>query len=300
MTSGTHSTIARSELPPGFASDFQGTHGERLHYVVGGEGDPVLLVPGWPQSWYAWRKIMPALAAHYMVVAVDPPGLGHSDKPPGGYDTKTVAARLHEFVAVLGWEDFHFVGHDIGCWIGFPYANLFPDTLRTLVLIDATVPGIAPAEAYAFEPSRLHKNWHFFFNALPDLPEALVAGREREWLTWLFHHKSANPGAIDFDAIETYARCYAAPGGLRGGFAYYRALFQSMAQNRELAAQRLRMPVLAIGGDAGVGELLGDTIRKVADNVTPHVVPQCGHYIPEEAPECLMSILKAFFDRPRS
>jgi pimeloyl-ACP methyl ester carboxylesterase len=271
MMSNGDSNNSEPALPSGFASDFQGTHGKRLHYVIGGKGDAILLVAGWPQSWYAWCKIMPVLAERYTVVAVDPPGLGHSDKPPDGYDTQTVAA----------------------------YAMAYPESVRTLTLIDATVPGIAPSQAYAFEADRIHKNWHFFFNALPDLPEALVSGREREWLTWLFRHKSANPAAIGPAAIEEYVRCYAAPGGLRAGFAYYRALFQSMAQNRELSSQRLRLPVLAIGGEGGVGELLADTMRKVADDVTGYVVPHCGHYIPEEAPDRLVELLTAFLGTSR-
>jgi pimeloyl-ACP methyl ester carboxylesterase len=299
MMSNGDSNNSEPALPSGFASDFQGTHGKRLHYVIGGKGDAILLVAGWPQSWYAWCKIMPVLAERYTVVAVDPPGLGHSDKPPDGYDTQTVAARLHELVGALGWDRCHFVGHDVGCWIGYPYAMAYPESVRTLTLIDATVPGIAPSQAYAFEADRIHKNWHFFFNALPDLPEALVSGREREWLTWLFRHKSANPAAIGPAAIEEYVRCYAAPGGLRAGFAYYRALFQSMAQNRELSSQRLRLPVLAIGGEGGVGELLADTMRKVADDVTGYVVPHCGHYIPEEAPDRLVELLTAFLGTSR-
>lgn len=277
----------------------QGQPGQRLHYVIGGQGEPVLLVPGWPQTWYAWRKVMPALARHYTVVAVDPPGLGDSDKPFDGYDTNAVADRLHAFTQALGWDRFHYVGHDVGVWIGFPYAHRHPDTLRKLVLIDATVPGIVPPEAYAFEAQRIHKNWHFFFLALPDLAESLLSGREREFLTWLFQSKSENMQGIGAQALAEYVRCYGAPGGWRAGAGYYRALFDDMAQNRIHARTRLTLPVLAMGGASALGSMMADMLRTVADDVTGLVAP-CGHYVPEEAPAYLNEQLIAFLGRPEA
>jgi pimeloyl-ACP methyl ester carboxylesterase len=278
----------------GFEHRVEGAHGRRLHYVTAGRGERVLLVAGWPQTWYAWRKVIPLLADRYTVVAVDLPGLGDSDRPTDGYDTQSVAARLNAFVTALGWERFHFVGHDVGCWIGYPFAARYTRRVRKLVLIDATVPGIVPSEAYAFAPERISKNWHFFFNALPDLPEMLVSGREHAFLSWLFHSKTRNPAAIGPAAVAEYVRCYAAPGAWRSGVSYYRALFQDMVQNRDYAKQRLAMPVLAVGGDAGLGELMERMMRTVADDVTGLVVPECGHYVPEEAPELLAKQLTAF------
>jgi pimeloyl-ACP methyl ester carboxylesterase len=277
-----------------FAHRMVGSYGHRLHYVIGGSGEPVLLVPGWPQSWYAWRRVMPLLAKRFTVVAVDPPGLGESDKPIGGYDTGSVAARLKELTTALDWDRFHFVGHDIGCWIGYPFAAAFPEAVRRLVLIDATVPGIVPSDAYAFAPERIHRNWHFFFNALPDLPEALVVGRERVFLSWLFQSKSANPAAIDGTALDEYVRCYSVPGAWRAGVAYYRALFEDIAQNRAHASKRIKTPILAIGGDAGLGEMMEQMMRTVADDVTGRVIENCGHYIPEEVPELLSDLLLDF------
>jgi len=277
-----------------FQHRMQGSPGRRLHYVIGGQGDPVLLVPGWPQTWYAWRKTLLALAQRFTVVAVDPPGLGDSDKPADGYDTNAVAMRLHELTHELGWDSFHYVGHDVGVWIGYAHASLHPGRVRKLVLIDATVPGIVPKEAYAFEAQRISKNWHFYFNALPDLPEALVAGREREFLSWLFHAKSANPRAIDSGALDEYVRCYSAVGGWRAGVAYYRALFEDMVQNQAHARTRLKLPVLAIGGESALGGMMQEMMCAVADDVTGIVVPDCGHYVPEEAPGFLLSRLLPF------
>lgn len=271
-----------------------GPHGHRLHYVTGGSGDPLLLVAGWPQTWFAWRRVMPALARRFTVVAVDPPGMGDSDRPDHGYDTAAVAARLHELVRGLGWDRFHLVVHDIGCWIGYPFAAAYGDTVRSLTMIDAAVPGIIPAAAYEFAPERIHRNWHFAFNALPDLPELLITGRERAFLTWLFHAKTANPTAIEPAALDEYVRCYAAPGGLRGGYGYYRAIFQDIEQNRAYAAgPKLAMPVLAVGGAGGIGGLMEQMMRAVAEDVRG-VVIDCGHYVPEEAPGTLLGHLTAF------
>ena len=134
------------------------------------------------------------------------------------------------------------------------------------------------------------------YNALPDLPEALVAGRERLFLAWLFQAKSGNPSAIDPAALDEYVRCYEAPGGWRCGVSYYRALFDDIAQNREHAKRRISTPILTIGGDAGLGGMMEQMMRTVADDVTGVVVPRCGHYVPEEAPGHLSQQLLTFLD----
>nr|WP_288452385.1 alpha/beta hydrolase [uncultured Pseudomonas sp.] len=290
-----HTTYDETTFAATFEHRMQGAPGERLHYVIGGQGTPMLLVPGWPQTWYAWRKTMVALAEHYTVVAVDPPGLGDSDKPYGGYDTDSVARRLHELTQALGWERFDFVGHDVGVWIGYAYASLFPQQVRRLALLDATVPGFAPAQMYAFESTRISKNWHFYFLAQPDLPEALISGREHTFLSWLFHAKGAGSGWLEPQALAEYVRCYSAPGGWRAAAAYYRALFESMAQNHEHARTRLKMPVLAMGGEAALGSMMESMACEVADNVTGAIAP-CGHYIPEEAHDFVVEHLLGFLE----
>ncbi|OLU25550.1 hypothetical protein BVH03_18090 [Pseudomonas sp. PA15(2017)] len=290
MNDTTHDEAAFASI---FEHRMQGAAGERLHYVIGGRGTPILLVPGWPQTWYAWRKTMLALAKHYTVVAVDPPGLGDSDKPYGGYETDSVARRLHELTQALGWERFDFVGHDVGVWIGYAYTSLFSQQVRRLALLDATVPGLAPAQIYAFEPERISKNWHFFFLAQADLPEALISGREHAFLSWLFHAKSANSDWLEPQALAEYVRCYSAPGAWRAAASYYRALFDSMAQNHMHARKRLEMPVLAMGGEAALGGMMESMMRQVADNVTGVIAP-CGHYIPEEAPDFVVGHLLEF------
>lgn len=120
--------------------------GNRIHCVTLGEGQPVLLIPGWPQTWFTWRHVMQALAAAgFKAIAVDPPGIGDSDKPIGGYDTGSVAATLHQTMLQLGHERYQLIGHDIGMWVGYAMASDFPQAVTGLVLTEAVIPGLAPA-----------------------------------------------------------------------------------------------------------------------------------------------------------
>ena len=265
-----------------------------LHYVEGGSGAPLLLVPGWPQSWYAWRHVMPALADDHHVIAIDPPGLGDSGRPQS-YDTAAIASHIDAFLDTLKLDRVDFAGHDIGAWIGYAYAARHPDRVRRLALIDAAIPGIAPADAFALTPERIDKTWHFYFNALPELPAALVAGRERLYLSWLFNARSANKTAIDEAALAEYTRVYSAPGAMDSGFAYYRAIFDSIAQNKETAAKKLTMPVLAIGGAQWLGPLMQKMIEPIARDLRVEIIAGSAHFVPEEAPEALAALLQKFF-----
>ena len=155
--------------------------GVRLHFVEGGEGAPILLLPGWPQSWYVWRYVMPLLAsAGRRVIALDPRGMGDSDRPASGYDMRTVAAEIHGFVEALGLTAsaaLDVVGHDVGTWIGYAYAADWPSDVRRLALFDARLPGVSPPPAAGIPSEDLNlKTWHFAFNRLDDLPEILLAG----------------------------------------------------------------------------------------------------------------------------
>lgn len=270
-------------------------HGAALHVVEGGQGPLLLLVPGWPQSLHTWRKVMPALAARYRVVAFDPPGLGGSEPPVAGYDTANIASHIDPLLDALGAKDCLLVTHDIGAWIGYAYAVRKPERVRKLVLMDAAIPGMAPADVYAMTPERLHKTWHFAFNFLPDLPEMLITGREREFLTWLFKTKSVDwTKAFDADAFDEYTRIYATPGRWSMGLGYYRAIFDSIAQNRATASTLLAMPVLAIGGETGLGAAMKASFEKAAPQLTGAVVPACGHYVPEEAPQAVLDVMEPF------
>ncbi len=282
----------------GFEHRFRTVDGVRLHYVAGGKpgGDAVVLLAGFPQRWYAWRKVMPRLAASYQVIAPDLPGQGDSDRPEGGYDTKALAVMVHGLLQQLGIGKYFLAAHDVGAWVAYPYAALFGGEVRRLVLMDAGIPGITLPDALPTAPARAWRTWHFAFHAIPDLPEMLIAGREREYLDWFLRRKTANPETFSDADLEEYLRVFKKDGGLRAGLAYYRAASLSAQQNRELAAARkLAMPVLALGSDQGSISDMASPLRAFADNVQGGVIPFCGHFLPEEQPEAVVKELIAFF-----
>lgn len=273
-----------------------------LHYVECGDGKPLLLIPGWPQSWYAWRKVMRPLAdLGRRVIAVDPRGLGDSDKPEQGYDLATVAEDLHRFVEQLGLMSagpLDVAGHDVGAWIGYAWAVDWPQDIGRLALYDAALPGITPPAPAGIPSDTVNtRTWHFGFNRLAGLPEQLVAGRERLYLEWLFRAKLNNKSAITDADLDEYTRVFSAPGAARAGFDYYRSLFNDggVERNRERAEHRLDIPVMAWGASDGVGDKLLRTMEQVANNVTGGVMESCGHYVPEEAPDTVVRQLMEFF-----
>lgn len=304
MTHDIVQTSAADTLPPFDAATFwtrfhHGTvavNGVRLHFVEGGSGTPIVLLPGWPQSWYAWRYVMPVLAkVGRRVIALDPRGMGDSDRPASGYEMRTVAAELHGFVEALGLTangPVDIVGHDMGTWIGYAHAAEWPDDVRRLAVFDAALPGITPPPPADIPSAETNvKTWHLAFNRLDDLPEILLQGREREFLTWLFRAKSTRPWTITPEDLGEYVRVNAAPGATRAALSYQRHKLgpEGIAHTRARAARRLAMPVLAVGAESGVGTMLLDTMRlvAVAADVQGAVFAGCGHYMPEEAPRAV-------------
>ena len=280
--------------------------GTRFHYVTAGTGDPVLLIPGWPESWIAWRKVLPLLvSAGRRVVVIDPKGFGESDKPAGGYDLDTAARDLHGFLeatnlATPGGIDI--IAHDVGTWIAHAHAANYPADVRRLVLTESNIPGVT-AFASAGIPSEAAnlKSWQFAFNRLNDLPEILVQGHEQAYLAWIFATKSFRSYAIDSAALEEYTRQYSAPGAMRAGFAWYRANFdaEGLAQAKARAVKRLTMPVLALGGSEGVGDALRATVATIGDRVQggpiTGSITGCGHFLPEECPDELTEAVLKFW-----
>lgn len=273
----------------------------RLHVAEAGQGEPVLLIAGWPQTWYAWRHVAPLLAAEgRRVILLEPRGFGGSDKPAHGYDLDTVAADVHGFLTQRGLVKaggIDVVSHDVGSWVSYALACAYPDDVRRLVLSEMTIETPDTVQRIPDDRSNV-ASWHFGFNRLPDLPEALVAGREKLFLDWLFDHKATRPAAIDAVAREHYAKSFAAPGAARAGFDYYRALFgpHGLRRMAERSAQPLAMPVLTIGGTGGVGTVLAESLDRAAAALHS-VVLDAGHYLPEEAPaEFTQAVLRFWRD----
>jgi pimeloyl-ACP methyl ester carboxylesterase len=282
--------------PPGIAHHHVRLDDVSLHYVSAGSGDPVVLVHGWPSTWYEWRHVIPLLAGGHRVIAPDLRGLGDSSRPPAGYDKKTVAADLWQLLSgALGLTRWHLVGHDWGGPVAFALAAAHPEAIRTLAIVDVTVPGIGP------DISQGGRRWHHAFHMTPDLPEALVQGRERVYLTWFYESFSWRRGAFAAADVDEYLRTYTDPGALRAGFSFYRNLPNDIADNRALLASglRLKMPVLAVGGGReearGRGREPAASLREIADDVTGAIVADSGHFVPEEQPEALAALLLDHF-----
>jgi pimeloyl-ACP methyl ester carboxylesterase len=255
----------------------------------------VVLLHGWPQTSHEWRKLIPLLAGTYRLIVPDLPGLGDSSRPAGGYDKKSIAADLKEMCEYLQLGRFHLVGHDWGGPSALALACVLPERVRTLTVLDVTIPGIGP------DISQGGRRWHHAFHMTPELPEVLVQGREREYLGWFYREFCWQGGAIAQADIDEYLRCYSQPGAMRAGFEYYRALPRDKADNQALldAGFRLPMPVLALGGARtearGRGEEPLESLRAIASNVSGGAIAECGHFIPEEQPALLAERLLDFF-----
>jgi len=264
--------------------------GVRLHYVVGGQGEPLVLLHGWAETWFTWHRIMPELARHYTVIVPDMPGLGDSSRPATGYDDTTLAGDIHQLLLKLGHRRALVVGHDLGTQVAYALAARHPEAVSKLVLLDAPVPGIPPWEDLTRNP----RLWHWTFYNIADLPEALIAGHERLYFSWFYRQIAVNMGAVDED-LDEVVRAYSEPGALRAGLSYFQAFAENAQQNTGYAEHKLAMPVLALGGSSGNGLVPLQQMRLAATDVQGGVIEDCGHWIPTECPEELTRRLLAFF-----
>jgi pimeloyl-ACP methyl ester carboxylesterase len=269
----------------------------RIHYVTAGDGPrTIVLLHGFPQTWWEWRSVIPALVeAGFRVVAPDYRGAGHSGRPAAGYDKATMAGDVHRLVRDhLGIaEPVVVVGHDIGLMVAYSYARRYQDDVSHLAVIDAPLPGTTVFDRLSSDP----RVWQFAFHAVRDIPEMLIAGREGPYLQHFFTTRSADPSAITAEDLDVYVAAYAAPGGIRAGMELYRAFDQDAADNRATLEQdrKLALPVLSVGGAISTtGRLMDPMMREVADNVTALLVDGAGHWIPEEQPSVLAKALHEF------
>ena len=294
---GPGSVAGAPNLPDGFTGTFTSRYvdtGElRQHVVTGGDGPPLLLVHGWPQTWYAWRLVMPPLARHFQVIAPDQRGTGLSGRPEDGYDTGTLAADLAALMDALGHRRFAVAGHDTGMWIGYALAADHPDRVARLAVAETPLPGVSPSPPLFANAHLNNALWHFAFNRLAEVNDQLAAGREDVYFGWQFATKAARP--LPDYAVRHYIDTLAAdPAALHASFAIYRALDATIAQNQQRKTRRLRIPVLGIGGAHSLREQVADTMKLTADDVQTLVIPGCGHHPAEETPDETLDALTAF------
>ncbi|MGH9985853.1 MAG: alpha/beta fold hydrolase [Nitrososphaeraceae archaeon] len=274
-------------------------NGIDVHYVIGGKGDPIVLLHGWPQSWYEWRHIMPILVRNnYTVIVPDLRGLGDTSKPLTGYDGITTANDVYQLLAQLGVNHSILVGHYIGAQTAYSFATVYPGNVTKLVLLDFVFPG-------TISEKDIDDPWWVEFHKVPNLPEAIIEGNEREYLSWFYRQLAYNPYSITEQDIDEYVRQYSAPGSLRSGFEYFKAFTTNAIQNNETSKIKLTIPLLAVSGEFSV--LKGEKMmmidnptfmsaKKLADNVTGVEVPTSGHWIPEEQPSFLAQLLINFIN----
>ena len=261
---------------------------------VGSGGTPVVLLHGWPQTSLAWRRVAPLLGQSFEVVAPDLPGFGHSSKPDGGFDKKTIARRLRDLVHALSLPRIALAGHDLGGHVAYAYAAQWPDEVSHLVFIESSLPGFGQEEAMDVSKGG---SWHFGFNMAGDISEELVRGREHLFVDYLMHRETVglfDPDAVSDADIGHYARALARPGGLRSSFSYYRTLPGDRGDNLIWGRTPLPMPVLAVGAAGGYGGESARTIRRVANDVRDVLIERCGHYPAEERPAELAAAIRHF------
>ncbi len=292
---------------PGFAHHRAELNGINLHYVTAGSGPPVVLLHGWPETCYAWRKQIPALAPHYSLIVPDLRGYGDSDKPATGYDKRQMASDVSQLCRKLGHEKVAVVGHDRGARVVTRWAKDEPDYVDRMVVMD-NIPTRIVFESMNgrpigtdLQPGALARGyWFFLFNQEVDLPEALITGREEIWLRHWLSSWSYNRNLFTDEEVAEYVRAYSAPGGLRGSFNDYRAGPIDTAQDLEDADTKIDCPVLSMWG--ADFDLVGQWFdvaavwKSMADDLRTVAIPECGHLCQEERPDIVNAELLAFLD----
>ena len=275
-----------------FRHDKIDVNGVRLHYVTVGSGPPLVLLHGFPQTWYQWRRIMPALAENFTAIAPDYRGAGLSSRPVSGYDKVTMATDIRELVqAVAGDEPVALVGHDLGSFVAYAYAATFPAEVSKLVLIDAVTLGTKAWDRVSSGP----RLYHVAFHGARDVAEMLVTGRERAYLEQFFTYRAYLDLAVLAD-LDVYVQAYQAPGALRAAFEVYRAIPEDVEVNRALIAKaKLPMPLLVVGGDiSSSGPSMIEMAQEIALDSRGVVISRCGHWVAEEQPDQLLAELTSF------
>jgi pimeloyl-ACP methyl ester carboxylesterase len=270
-------------------------NGLKMHYVEAGEGPPVILLHGFPETWFAWRHQIPELARQFRVIAPDLCGYGETEKPNSGYDKKNMARDVLELMQHLGIKRAPIVGHDRGACVATRFAKEYPHALERLVVID-NIPTLTIFEKMNATVARSH--WFFLFNSVSELPEILIAGREEVWLRSMFSSWCYNAETLNSEEIAAYVEAYSQPGALSGAFNDYRSAEQDMAQDKEDRGKKIDCPTLVLWGEDFAAGGKTWNFREIWHHYANHPeflsIPQCGHFPHEEKPEVVNNALLRF------
>jgi len=279
-------------FPAAFKSEMIATNGTKLYLRVGGSGPAVVLLHGYGETGDMWAPLAAKLVHDHTVIVPDLRGMGLSERPAGGYDKKTQGRDIAQMLDALKVGKVDLVTHDVGNMVGYAFAAQYSDRVGKFVLIDAPLPGIGPWD----DIIRNHALWHFSFYG-PDA-ERLVEGRERIYLDRFWNEFSADPKNFDEESRQHYAALYARPGAMHAGFEQFKTFDQDAADNKAfLAAGKLTMPILAVGGEKSFGPTMAAVMRAAATNVTEAVVPGSGHWVMEENPAATIKLVVDFLAR---
>ncbi len=292
LTKSGDAAIVPASPPSNFKHQTANVNGVNIHYVIGGEGEPLVLVHGFAQNWYMWNRLLPELSKHFTVIAPDLRGVGESDKPEGGYDKKTMAADIHELVKKLGYKSVKIAGHDIGLMVAYAYAAQYGGEVKKIALMDALLPGVEPVWSMVKGQA-----WWFGFFGWPASGQ-LVAGRERLFLTNFWPVVGHVNDAFTKVEVDEFVRAYSQPGATTGAFHWFGAFTQDAKDNQEFMKNKLQMPLLAMGGEFQSASFLADHSKLVASHVTETKITGAGHWlVQEQTPLVLKGLMDFFIDK---
>ena len=277
------------KIPTGFKSLFAEANGQQIHYIIGGVGKPLLLLHGFPESWYTWRKVMPLLLKDFTLIVPDARGVGESSCPEKGYSKVEIAEDFYQLMQKLGHKKFFVAGHDWGGSEAFALTATHPESVEKLIILEANPMGSWVANK---EPL-----WFYGFIRQPNnYAEKIIGNNKKEFFTWFWTNKEGIhiPNAIDADAQEEYLRTYGINKGMNAAFELYRTIDKDIENNDRFSKIPLTIPVLAVGAEFSQKGKIAENMKHVANNVTEALIPNSGHFVTEEQPELTADTIRNF------
>lgn len=285
---------------PGFENKYITVNGVKLHYVEGGQGKPLICLPGWPQTWYSLQPVALQLSKEYRVFIIDLRGMGTSEKPESGYDKKTMATDIHKLVIQLGLEKVNIMGHDIGGMVAMSFAFNFPESTEKLIVLDGSHPSegmyqmpLIPSPGTFNEKmdGEMPYAWWMGFNHVKGLPEELLESRFHLLQKWLFNYVMIDETKMTKLERAVYAAAYNDKESIRASNAWYQTFQQDIEDSKHY--QQLTMPVLGIGSYISYN-YMNYGLPFVATNLEVVGILDSGHYLFEEKPQEVLDIVLPF------
>ena len=287
----------------GFTNKYATVNNVNIHYVEGGQGDALVLLAGWPQTWYAYHRVIPGLAKRYKVIAIDFRGMGTSGKPANGYDKKNMAKDIYELITSIGYKKVYMAGHDIGAMVAYSFASNYADATAKLIIMDSMHPNDAmlkmpmiPAKGSFTKKMNPEAPYSFWmaFNQVKGLPEQLLEGRYHLLQDWVFEYVMQDANAMKPFEREVFAAAYNEADAIRASNGWFQAFSQDAEDDGKYG--QLKMPVLGIGGNTG-GKTLKKWLSEKASDYQFEELKNCGHFIMEEKPKEVLELMVDFLSK---